>query len=245
MKHSGKMAICLAGGLVLQTGARAVIADSPGNPYSGIVDRNVFALKPKPLPPIVDTTPPVSPQKIVLQGIVNAWGKKQVFWKTMMPAKAGEAAKEKSFMDSEGEREGEIEILEINELACTVKVMNNGKPQSLNLKDDGMKPAGGPGAVPGAPPVMPGIPGVPGVPGVPMNTGISGPAGAFGGGGAATVQRPLRVAPTTASGYSTAAGVAAQGQNKPMSYEEQVVFLEVQRKLTEKDVEAGKMPPLP
>ena len=101
MKHGGKVAICLAGGLALHPGARALTADSPGNPYSGIVERNVFALKPPPPPPS-NEPPPTPAQKIVLTGIVKAFGKKQVFFKTPPSGRPGEVAKEASFMLSEG-----------------------------------------------------------------------------------------------------------------------------------------------
>ena len=239
MKHTGKVVICLAGGLALHTGARAVTADSAGNPYAGIVDRNVFALKPMPTPP-----PPVDPtvtppQKITLTGIVNAFGKKQVYLRTLM-SKPGEAPKETNLMLSEGERAGEIEILEINEVLHTVRVRNHGLEQTLSLEKDGMKPTGGPGAVPGAIPAVAAL----GIPGV-SATRLPVPGGGstittFGGtGGAASVQRQLRVNnPTTAAGYSTAAGVPStaagvptQGQAKAMSPEEQVVHMEIYRKL--------------
>lgn len=246
MKHGRRIAIGLAGGLALQTVAQAITADSPGNPYLGIVDRNVFALKPKPEVPLVPPTPEVPAQKITLQGIVKAFGKKQVLWKTVMPARPGEPAKEKSFMCSEGEREGEIEILEINELAGTVKVMNNGKPQSLSLEKDGMKPTGGPSAIPGSSPGVPGIPGIPGAPAVTLNTGIPASAGSTvttfgGGGGAASVPRPLRTAPTTAAGYNAATSASA----RTLSQEEQIVMMEINRKLTEDKVKRGDLPPLP
>jgi len=254
MKHGGKAAISLAIGLGLQTAAQAMTDEAHGNPYAGIVDRNVFALKPKPIVPTGPATPELPPQKVIPLGIVNANGKKQVLWKTTIPARPGEPAKEKSFMTSEGEREGEIEILEIqNDPAGTIKIMNSGKPVTLTLKDDAPKPTGGAGAVPGAPPGAPSIPGVPGLPVVPMNTGIPGSAGntvtTFGGGGATTVQRPLRVAPTTASGYATAAGGTAQNANKAaepaLSPEEQAVMIEINRKITADAVKRGDMPPLP
>ena len=61
----------------------ALALEAQGNPYQGIIDRNVFALKPAPRPednPIPETPPP----KIVLQGLNNIFGKKQVMFKTLM-----------------------------------------------------------------------------------------------------------------------------------------------------------------
>ena len=212
MKHVGKVAICLASGLVLQTGLPAVTADNSANPYAGIVDRNVFALKPAPPPP-----PPVDPnvtppQKIILTGIVKAFGKKQVFFKTPPTGRPGEAAKEASFMLSEGERAGDIEVLEINEALGTIRVRNHGLEQPLSLEKDGMKPssggvAGAPGSIPLAPGAFPPVPGI-SVPRVGYSGGggqgagltpvptMSGGGGVGGGGsGASTVQRPLRIIP--------------------------------------------------
>ena len=71
------------------------------------------------------------------------------------PAKPGEAAKEKAFTLAEGERDGEVEVLEIDEKEGTVKVNNSGTVVTLNFKDDGVKTASGPAPGPGAPQGMP------------------------------------------------------------------------------------------
>lgn len=264
MRHGGTVALGLAGGLILQISVFALTPDA-GNPYAPIVDRNVFALRPPP-PPKSEEPPVAPPQKITLQGIVSAFGKKQVMFKTMMPGtKPGEAPKETSFMLSEGERAGEIEILGINETAGAIKVKNNGIEQSLTLEKDGMKPQGGPGVVPGVVPGLPGVPGAPGavphaVPmtGVPVTGGVPAPAAGstvttFG--NAASTQRPLRVTPatpTTASGYNGVYNAAPQiaGQTltetKPtISALEQIALLEVNRRLSEDKVKRGEIPPLP
>jgi hypothetical protein len=254
MKHGRKVVICLAGGLVLHTGARGLTADSPGNPYSGIIERNVFALKPPPPPPS-DLPPVAPPQKIVLTGIVKAFGKKQVFFKTPMSAKPGEAPKETSFILSEGERAGDIEVLEINERAGTVKFKNHGQPDDRSLEKDGMKPTGG-----GGPGVLPAVPvaglqggGVPGM-GVPGGGAALTPVPTLGGGGAATIQRPLRVPTPGVSGpqgFSAPPNIHAnpgantQIQPKTLPPEEQVVLIEINRKLTEAQVANGEAPPLP
>jgi hypothetical protein len=74
-------------------------------------------------------------------------------------------------------------------------------------------------------------------------------------GGNLSVARPLRVpstTPTTAAGYAAAmtpTGVPAQNANVPakptMTPEEQIVLMEINRKLTEGQVARGEMPPLP
>ena len=249
MKHVGKVAICLASGLALQTGLPAVTADNAGNPYAGIVDRNVFALKPPPPPPVAPDPNVTSPQKIILTGIVKAFGKKRVFFKTPPTGKPGE--KEASFMLSESERAGEIEVLEINEALGTIRVRNHGLEQALSLEKDGMKPPGsGAAAAPGGMPLAAGaFPAVPGA-GVPNfgtpNMGVPGGAGTspaltpvptFGGGGAASVQRPLRIIPPQTA--------RPQVQPQAMDPAEQAAVMELHRAATFDQVLRGEHPPLP
>jgi hypothetical protein len=66
------------------------------------------------------------------------------------PAKPGEPAKEQSFTLGEGQREGDIEVLEINEKAGTVKVNDYGTITTLDFDKDGVKVVGVPPPVPGA-----------------------------------------------------------------------------------------------
>ena len=258
MKHGGKVAICLAGGLALNMGAHAVNADSPDNPYSGIVERNVFALKPAPPPPSAEP-PPAPPQKIILTGIMNAWGKKQVFFKTPPTGRPGEAAKETTYMLSEGERAGEIEVVEINVVAGTVKFKNHGQPDDRSLEKDGMKPqGGGGGAVPGSMPMAAGgFPAVPnmaapnfgtpagGVPAAPASSMT--PVPTLGGGGAAAVQRPLRIVPPQSATAQALVQAQPQRQAPPpvISHEEQVALMEIHRVTTAPQVASGELPPLP
>jgi len=145
MKSTGKVAMCLAIGVALRAGAAAT--QSPENPYSAIVVRNVFDLKP--LAPRSETKL-IPPLKIILTGIVKIFREKQVFFKTLDVANPGAPPKETSFILNEGERAGEIEVLEINESEGTIRVMNRGLEQSLSLKKDGMKPPGTSGADPGS-----------------------------------------------------------------------------------------------
>jgi hypothetical protein len=54
--------------------------------------------------------------------------------KLTLPAKSPGTAKETSHVLSEGERVGEIEVLEINVLSGTVKFKNHGVEASLALR---------------------------------------------------------------------------------------------------------------
>ena len=261
MKNCGKIVLGLAGGLMLDSAAFGISADS-GNPYGLIADRNVFSLKSPPLPDtnVVAVTPP---QKVTLLGIVSAFGREEVILKTLAIMKPGEAAKETTFSVGVGERQGEIDVLDIDHIAGSVKVKNHNVEQLLTLEKDGLKPAGGP--VPNGLPAIPGVvPMAQPIPGVPMTGGVPAPSPYGGGtvtsfGGAANVKRELRV-PTTAAGYSAASGnaagaaVASPGagtlpnhmvnwppENNSMSPEEQAASHLVQAGADKN----GQMPPFP
>src|ERR1041384_5175236 len=93
MKHGEKTLLCVAAGVTLCTAAAAITADG-SMPYQGIVERNLFALKPPPPPPTVDDTTKPQPSKITLTGITTILGNKRALMKTPPPAaKTGEQAK--------------------------------------------------------------------------------------------------------------------------------------------------------
>src|SRR5260221_5235276 len=137
MSDGGRAAICVLSALLLCAGANAVAADS-ANPYQGIVDRNVFGLKPPPAPARPeDNKPP--PPKITLTGITTILGNKRALMNVQMPAKPPDPAKQKSFILAEGQRDGEIEVLEIDEASGTVKVDDFGTVMVLDINKDGAK----------------------------------------------------------------------------------------------------------
>src|SRR5438876_6958948 len=117
MSDRGKLVIYTLGALMFCAGVKAAAPedsapDTSGNPYQGIVDRNVFALKPPPAPQRPeDNKPP--PPTIKLTGITTILGNKRVLMNVQMPAKPPEPAKLQSFILTEGQRDGEIEVLEI------------------------------------------------------------------------------------------------------------------------------------
>jgi len=144
----GKTAICFLAALMLCAGGKAAAPDASANPYQGIVDRNVFALKPPPAPVRPeDNKPP--PPSIKLTGITTILGNKRVLMNVQMPAKPPEPAKSQSFILTEGQRDGEIEVLEIDENTGTVKVNNFGTEMTLTMDKDSVKlPPSVPAAVP-------------------------------------------------------------------------------------------------
>lgn len=190
------MLICTFAGVALCMSGNAGTGDAVGNPYQGIVDRNVFSLKPPPPPPDPEANKP-PPPKVFLTGITTILGNKRALLKMTPPAKPGQPAKEESFTLGEGQREGDIEVLEIDEKACTVKVNNYGTVTTLDFDKDGVKVAGGAAPVAGAAAGHP--PGF--VPAPAANPFM--PAG-----GANALPRPMRLPTPTGGASSSSSGGA-------------------------------------
>lgn len=148
MKRLGKIVVCLASGLVLNAGAHADDSVLPNNPYAPIVVRNMFGLNP---PQSVDPTnaTPADLPKIIPNGIMSIFGKWQVLFKVAVPAKSGQPAKDESYILSEGQRQDEIEVIQIDEVNSLVTFNNHGTVQELPLvkanAPAGSTPAPGPG----------------------------------------------------------------------------------------------------
>jgi hypothetical protein len=186
------MLVCLAAGVALGTAPAAMTAEA-SNPYQGIVERNLFGLKPPPPPPDPEAANKPQPSKITLTGITTILGRKLALMKTPPRApKPGEQAKtEQAYTLAVGERQDEIEVLEIDEVAGTVKVNNAGTVETVSFDKNGVKPSS---PVPGAPPPTGVAPG--------FNPYASAPAA-----NAATgIPMPSRILRTPLPGGSPAAG---------------------------------------
>lgn len=189
MTNGGKLLMCALSALVFWTGTQVIATEtSGGNPYQAIVDRNVFGLKPAPPPPDPESLKP-PPPKITLTGIYTMGGTKRALMKVQTPAKPPEPAKDVPLTLSEGQRDGEVEVLEIDTVARTVKVKNYGTIVSLDFTNNGAKIASGP--TPGGPPA----PGGPG-PGLGLPPKPFSPGGVSPG---VPTARPMRMDPTGAS----------------------------------------------
>ena len=132
MKRVGKFCICLAGGLVLNAGARAGNAVLPENPYAPIVARNVFGINP-PAPVDPNQASAVPPPKITPNGIMSSFGRLQALFKVSIPAKPGQPAKDQSYILGEGEAQDDIEVTKIDEKGGLVTFNNHGTIQELPL----------------------------------------------------------------------------------------------------------------
>jgi hypothetical protein len=114
-------------------------ADASHNPYAAIAERNVFNLRPPPSATPPEPPPPPVP-KITLTGITTILGDKRALFKVQeQGTPPARAAKEESYILAEGQRDGDVEVLAIDEAAGAVKVNNHGTVQELTLDKDGAK----------------------------------------------------------------------------------------------------------
>jgi len=264
MKRTGTIALGVMAALAGSAAVSAVTPEPLATPYEGIVDRNAFGLKPPPAPPDPEAAKP-PPVKITLTGITTILGNKRALMKTPPPpGKTGEPSKgDQSYILTIGQREGDIEVLDIDEKAGSVKVNNAGAVVTLTFEKDGAKlPATT------APPIggMPGVPAVPG--GLPAPGGVGVPA--YNGGGNPGFSVPTRTLRTTPTpGVVNPAGGAAGGvpglpnyaggqnraqqiteqiasqQQSGMSPEQQMLMLEAQREMNRNNPKFPPLPPTP
>ena len=134
VKISGKMQACTV--FVLLSSTVGVFAinggNASGNPYSSIINRNMFDLHaPEPVAPPVSNAPP---SNIKLTGITTIMGSRRAF---LMVTEPGQP--EKSCILSEQQRDGGVEVLAINEKEGSVKVDNGGTIVTLTFDKDGNK----------------------------------------------------------------------------------------------------------
>jgi hypothetical protein len=255
MMHRNKALVSILSSLlVCVSHSGAVPSEGPapdtasGNPYRAIVDRNVFGLKSPPPPPDPEANKP-PPPKITPTGITTIFGNKRALFKVQMPARPPEPAKEQSFILTEGQREGQIEVLEIDEKLGSIKFNNFGTVVTLTLEKDGAK-------LPNTPPAA--LP----PPGVPVPAGFAPPAAAanpytppggtvttIGGSSAGLKSIPTRTLrlPSAPGGVGGVGGVTPQttAPGQQLTHEEQVILMEVERERTKQAVANGALPPLP
>jgi len=229
--------IWTAGLILVATATKGIVPDAPGNRYVGIADRNVFRLVAAPTNQPVITQPEAPRAKIIPTGIITGYlGGKRALFKVQFPAKPPEPAKEKSFVLAEGQRDGDIEVLEINESLGTIKFSNQGTLMTLSLEKDGAKlPSTGaaPATVVGAPPNPVGYP----VAQPPTNASL--------------LTRTLRPIPPPQPTLNptplqpTVSVPPAPSTERALTPEEHVIWMEVERERNKARIQNGTLPPLP
>jgi hypothetical protein len=145
--HSTENSFCL-GLLVICCVAEFVPMAFAENPYAKICQRNLFHLRPLPVAHSEPATGPLP--KVHLTGITTIWPGKRALFKVEFPAKPAEKPKEESYILKEGQKEGPIEVLEINVQKEQVKVDNSGNVTTLTFEKT--KPVSSPPAVQPTPP---------------------------------------------------------------------------------------------
>ena len=247
------------GGILLDAVGRADVTEPAANPYQVILDRNPFGLKPPPPQALIG--PPTNAMQaanVKLTGITSDSTGKKVW--LMIPGQPGKNAQ--YFSIPEHEKQGDIEVVEINDKENSVKILNAGAQAELNFKDNGLptptapavqgiplNPQGVPGMVP-----TPGLIPAPGVLPTPIKTAgaIPNPTGAAGTEAMANRYGLQPTATTATPGFRTiparnvrTPNVApqSQGESAPADPVVQRVLMEAQKAQAERQGRA--FPPLP
>jgi hypothetical protein len=152
--------------MLLACTAAGVPSRDGGNPYAKIPERNIFGLREVP-PAVQPTTNEPAPAlpKLYLTGITTILGNKRAFLTVQYPTKPGQPAKEEPLTLSEGQRDGAIEVLTVDEVGKKVRVNNSGTEMTLDFENNGAKPSTV--AVNAAAPGAPGAAGMPAAGGEP------------------------------------------------------------------------------
>jgi len=220
MKHGGKAGIRVLTGTLLSASTIVLTSFSAvENPYSAIIERNVFNLHAPP-PPInpADLIKKTPPPKITLTGITTILGQKKTF--LTYPATKPNTPPN-SVMLAEGQAQDEIEVKSIDEKAGIVQVVNHGEPQTLDFEHDGAKPSGP-------------MPGVPSPMSFPAPIPAPPPNGVQPMQNPGNVIRPLRSLQSQSrngneGAIGAASGMNAAQQQNNITPEEQTALIELQR----------------
>ena len=241
---------CFIFGLVLAGGRggpllRADVAPA-ANPYSPIVQRNIFGLVPIPVHTPADDVVVTPPPKITPNGIMRLFGNLQVIFKVAMPGKAGQPPKDESFVLGEGDRQDDIVVQKIDEASATITFNNHGTIQSLPLVASTAAPGGGPApGVPGmAPPPGMSLPGV--APALGANAATIGFGGRFGRNRNVPASAPSP-SPTGPASPNASIFNAEKSDAEGLTPEQQVILIEAQRQqyMQKGDPMANLMPETP
>lgn len=234
------------GGVLLGAVVRADVAETPDQRYQVIIDRNAFGLKPAPKISTVQTNQPPAPVNIKLSGITRDFAGLKAWMVIPAQTGPGKNANPQYLSIPEHEKQGDIEVLEINEKESTVKILNAGTPVELNFKENGLPT---PAAIP--------------VPGVPINPHGIVPAPGTPPPGIKTAAAPANMNPYVAArnGFQPATASrtipARNVRTPPVQMQTQVaetpvdpvaqrVLMEVQKRQAEQQgIPFPPLPPLP
>jgi hypothetical protein len=140
--------------LVVSLPVAAAAAEAPDRPdelYQSIPERNPFGLRQATQPQKPQEQPAELP-RVKLTGITTILGNKRAVLEVRSPAAkpgqpgvqgqpAGQPPTGESLILSEGQREGNIEMLQINEEAGTVRIVNSGQPVTITFEEEPIQAA--------------------------------------------------------------------------------------------------------
>jgi hypothetical protein len=139
MRLSQKLMI-LSAALLGCPSAKAITPGNSSNTYEEIPARNVFGLR---APVLANNEPAPKPlPRVILNGITTVIQHKKALLKVIpQVTKPGQQATEESYILGEHQREGEIEVLKIDEHAGIVKIDNSGTPMTVTFEQSPSHPA--------------------------------------------------------------------------------------------------------
>ena len=143
MKDKRNLVALVLGVLIFTGAARASVTDAESNPYRVISQHSVFGLVPS--QPVATTNAMDLPPDVVLNGIMVVFDRKYALFK--LPANKG-----KSYLLGEGQSDGEIELLSVDDRAGVIKIKNHGVVQTVALAKP-PAPSGTPAAASAAAPI--------------------------------------------------------------------------------------------
>ncbi len=130
--------------------SRANVPERSPNDYEEIPRQNIFRLKAPDPPPKTEPEQPPRP-KVILTGITTILENKRALMKVEpLPGKPGQDTKERSLILTEGQRDGDVEVLQIDDKAGAVKINHAGEVMTLTFDKDGPKLPNSPASAPGA-----------------------------------------------------------------------------------------------
>lgn len=140
MRPTPIILIIVMSGICLFPFAANARATASQNRYSAIPERNIFGLTPTPPPHVPEQPGPPLP-KVRLTGITTILGNKRALLKVQFPAWLREPARDKSYILAEGQGDGPIKVLEVDEKLGRVKMDNSGTVMEVTFEKSGLTPA--------------------------------------------------------------------------------------------------------
>jgi len=255
------------GGWLACLGLAAAVLSAQANadlgPYEVIVKKNIFGLNPPPPPQTNAPPPPPVTTDITLTGITTLDGVPRAHLMAKDPS-----GKLEPLNLEVGARSGGLQVLDIDEVARTVKVRNGMREVVLNFKDHGAKasaapapPAPGQPGGPGGPPRPPGSPPIiapganqpttsmisPGATTLPAGSPANVTLGANPVAGTSGTGTLLREMPTRSvrGSYQPQTTTVPHPPQANLTAEQSAVIMAVTKEVNAAEIQKGNFPPLP